>query len=162
MPKDSRDFLNDPKFNVEGLDDIKQSVDNFFLQHKEAVVKPEATEMPKKKRATKPKVAVKLPEPEKQSLEDVAEAVGLTLDEIDEIRESFYNFQDSIGHLAIYPYIYADIEKFVESCLEMQDMIEDNIDVAKLSKNGLKDYEEMQKVRARILSTIFNHYKKDK
>lgn len=155
----SNEFLNDPRFNIEGINDIKGAVDNFFANHKEAVVKKPAKTKPEG--TTKGKTRLKLPDPPKQTEEEVTTAIEFAKDEVDLIREEFYEFQAAISHLAIYPYIYKDIENFVSSCQELLDMIEDNIDTDKLSAAGRKDYEELQKMRARLLSSIHNYYKKE-
>lgn len=163
----SNDFLNDPNFNVEGMEDIKGAIDTFFANNKQAVVKkpaktkPEADETTTAKPKSKGRAKLKLPDVPKQSDEEISEAIEYGTDEIDCIREEFYEFQAAISHLAIYPYIYKDIEIFVESVKEMMDVIENNIDSTKLSAAGRKDYEELLKTRARILSSIFNNYKNE-
>lgn len=155
----SNEFLNGPEYDVEGL---KDAVDHFFLNNPEAVVKKPEDPRPKApstKAKKTPKAKLKLPDPPVLSDEDQTHSTEVALDELECIREEFYEYQVRISHLAIYPYIYQDIENFVNSCIEMKDMIEDNIDVKKLSSEGKKDYDELQKVRQRILSTIFNYYK---
>jgi hypothetical protein len=158
----AKDFLNDPEFNIEGLGEIKGVIDHFFIFNQEAVKKP-ITDKPKAEKpvAKGKKTKIKLPEAPEQTAQEVLDSIELTKGDIEYIREEFYEFQSAISNLPIYPYIYEDIERFVESCIEMSDMIEDNIDKDKLSTTGRLDYEEMQKVRARILSSIYNYYKKE-
>lgn len=154
----SQEFLNDPKYQIEGIESFKGSIEDFFTSIKPKD-RPKAQVIDEKPRV--PKLKVKLPDVEEQTEEQITYAVEMALKEMDHVRSDFLDFQKRIQDLALYPYIFPDIERFVESCKDMMDMLGDNINIEDLTPEGRRDYEELQKVRARILSSIYNHYKKE-
>jgi hypothetical protein len=154
----SQEFLNDPKYQIEGIESFKGSIEDFFTSIKPKD-RPKAQVIDEKPKV--PKLKVKLPDVEEQTEEQITYAVEMALKEMDHVRSDFLDFQKRIQDLALYPYIFPDIERFVESCKDMMDMLGDNINIEDLTPEGRRDYEELQKVRARILSSIYNHYKKE-
>jgi hypothetical protein len=89
-----------------------------------------------------------------------AEVLELALEELDIVREAFLNFQEQIGDLAIFQFIYPEIEEFVEFCLDLVELVEDDFDVETLQGKTLEQYQKIQKLRARILSAMYMKYKK--
>ena len=87
-------------------------------------------------------------------------ALDCALNELEEVRDAFLDFQDDIEDLAIFEFIYPKIEDFVESCLDLIEIMEDDFDADALEGKTLEQYQNMQKLRARILSAMYIKYKK--
>lgn len=148
------DFLNNPSFDAEGTEEFRTTINSFFQNNKP---KAKAPKTPKKDK----KMKVKIPEAPAQAPEEIEQAIKMAKEEMDEIRQSFVFMQDRIKDLALYPFIFPHLEDFANACQEMLDVVEDNINKEDLSAQGKKDYDNLLKVRARILSSVYNKYKKE-
>lgn len=89
------------------------------------------------------------------------ETLELVLQELDDVREAFLRFQEETENLAIFQFIYPEIEEFVDFCLDLVELVEDDFDVDSLQGKSLEQYQKMQKLRARILSATYMKYKKE-
>lgn len=88
-------------------------------------------------------------------------ATEKALEELEMLCDAFLAFQETICDLAVTQYLTPQIEYFAEQCQDMADLIENKIDPTKLSEENQKKFRELQKLRARVLASIYQKYKKD-
>ncbi len=89
------------------------------------------------------------------------ECLQLALDELETVRAAFLEFQEKVEDLAIFQFIYPQVEEFVDFCLDLIELMENDFDVNSLTGESLKKYQKIQKLRARILSAIYMKYRKE-
>jgi hypothetical protein len=148
----------------EKLERFKQIVDSIFdkLEDTENKIKERKVPTgPIRKRLDEKKAASEL---DKEIVVDPDapqnEVVDLALDELEMVRQAFLTFQEQTEDLAIYQFIYPAVEEFVEFCLDLVELVEDDFDVENLHGKSLEQYQKIQKLRARILSAMYMKYKK--
>jgi len=105
---------------------------------------------------------LKLPEPPAHTKQEELQAMEYARDEMEQIREAFYNFTNEIGNTIAYGYLYNEVEKFIEACQDLHALVEEDVSEDKITENGLETYQKMKKIRARLLHDIYTNYKKDK
>lgn len=133
-----------------GKEDFRSLVDNLFADKKEE---------PKEEKKA-PRYTVNIPEAPAQTKEQEAAALVHAKEEMEKIRKAFLDFTDQVNETVTYSYLYSEVEDFVEACKDMLILLTDEIDKDELTEHGLKDYEKLRKIRARILSDITDKYKK--
>jgi hypothetical protein len=147
----------------EKLERFKQIVDAIFdkLEDTESKIKERKVSGPVRKRLDESKAASEL---DKEIVIDPSappsEVVDLALDELEAVRQAFLSFQEQTEDLAVYQFIYPAVEEFVEFCLDLVELVEDDFDVENLHGKSLEQYQKIQKLRARILSAMYKKYKK--
>lgn len=82
------------------------------------------------------------------------------LEEMEQVRVAFLEFQDKVRDLMMFNYMTSSFEQFAEYASDMNEVIEDQIDETKLTPETLKKYKSIKKLRAQILSNVYNRYKK--
>ena len=147
----------------EKIERFKQIVDSIFdkLDDTENKIREHRAPAPARKKLDERKLEREL-DKETAVLADVppSEVVELALDELETVREAFVAFQEQIGDLAIFQFVYPEIEEFVDFCLDLVELVEDDFDAESLRGESLAQYQKIQKLRARILSAMYMKYKK--
>jgi hypothetical protein len=149
--------------NDDNIERFKKIVDAIFddidnPKHKAPDKKPAQPSSAKKKLNIE---KVDAEEDEPGELGVAEETVELVLKELDDVREAFLKFQEEVEELAIFQFLFPEIEEFVEFCLDLVELVEDDFDVESLDAKSLEQYQKMQKLRARILSAAYMKYKKE-
>lgn len=149
--------------NNDNIEKFKRIVDAIFDDIDNAKSKT-VNKQPPIPSATKKKLDVDKVDAEEDTACDsgvAEETVELVLNELDDVREAFLKFQEEVEDLAIFQFLYPEIEEFVEFCLDLIELVEDDFDVESLDAKSLEQYQKMQKLRARILSAAYMKYKKE-
>ena len=100
--------------------------------------------------------------PLKFSSEEEKFAVEKALDEIEQIRLAFLDFQEKVQNLMMFNYMMSPIEQFAEYASNLIELIENNIDESKLAPDSLRKYKRIKQLREQIITNIYNKYKKEK
>lgn len=139
-------------------EEYKKLIESMFEQKKE--LKKEALKEEEVKSV--PRHRIRLPEPPLQSPEEQEVSINLAKEEMENIREAFLEFSERVCDTVIYSYLYGEVDRFIEACEDMEDLIEDNFNRDEMTENGLAHYEKVRKLRARILGDIYKEYNIDK
>lgn len=83
------------------------------------------------------------------------------LNEIDAVREAFFEFQRSIQSLALFNFMDVGIEQFATYAVYLEKVIKDDIDKEGLSPAIMEEYNILKKLRAQIMSEMYNMYLRD-
>lgn len=83
------------------------------------------------------------------------------LNEIDAVREAFFEFQRSIHSLALFNFMDVGIEQFATYAVYLERVIRDDIDKEGLSPATMEEYNILKKLRAQIMSEMYNTYLRD-
>lgn len=100
--------------------------------------------------------------PLKFSSEEEKFAVEKALDEIEQIRLAFLDFQEKVQNLMMFNYMMSPIEQFAEYASNLIELIENNIDESKLAPDSLRKYKRIKQLREQIITNVYNKYKKEK
>lgn len=95
----------------------------------------------------------------KETSEMIDYATEKALEELELLRLAFLDFQEQIASLVVYQYLTPQIEYLGEQCLDMAELIQNEIDQAKLSSEGKEKFNELQRLRARILASVYQKYR---
>lgn len=128
-------------------DDFKAMVDDIFVQRQTL-----------KKKDNRPTHRLQLPNAPVLPKEEQEKYAKIGLEEMEQVRQAFLDFQDAISHLVVYSYLYPHIEQFASIAEDLVDLIEHNIDKDDLTDVGLVDYEKLMRIRNRLLDQIKNKY----
>lgn len=140
------DFLQNPNFKPD--ENFKNFIDGIFEE------KPKA-----KKESTRTNFELDIPEAPAMAESEIKLASKIAHDEMEAFKQAFLEFQDKVSDMAIYTFLYPGLRDFGDECSELVDLIEDNFNQEKFTEAGKKDYVEAMKLRAYILSTVYNRYK---
>lgn len=102
---------------------------------------------------------IRIPEPPIQSKEEEDKSIKLAQQELDLIHDAFMEFSEKTSDTVIYGHLYNEILKLTEAFEDMESLITDDIDKEEMTKNTEEDYEKLRKIRARVLSDVYNKYK---
>lgn len=144
------DFLKDPTFQP--TEDVRSFIDSLFAE-------AAPVDLPKDLQA--PAYELKLPDVTPLSQADMKLALQIAEDEMEEFRDKLMKFCDSVSGMAIYSYLFPDLEDFGEACEDLFTLVQDKFDTNKLTEAGLERYKEAGKVRMGILSAILKAYRKN-
>jgi hypothetical protein len=86
-------------------------------------------------------------------------ATAMAMEELEQIRAAFIEFQERVSSLMLYNYMTTPFEQFAEYASDLTEAINDHIDESKLTPDTLKKYKSIKKLRAQILANIYNKYK---
>lgn len=110
--------------------------------------------------AKKPKtISTRESKIEKGTLDEMC--MRKALDEMDAVREAFFDFQRSIQSLAIFNFMDVGIEQFATYAVYLEKVIKDDIDKEGLSEATTEEYSILKKLRAQIMSEMYNLYLRD-
>lgn len=126
-------------------DEFKRMIDSVFVD------KHQGKSGPTKK--------LQLPNAPEMPECEQAQYVAVAMEELEQIRQAFLDFQDTISHFAVYPYLYPHIEQFGNIAQDLESLIENKIDEQDLTDAGIVDYEKLLQVRNRILDQIKKKHK---
>lgn len=84
------------------------------------------------------------------------------LEELEQIRLAFIEFQTSISDLALAQYFDSKIDDFAQHAVSLNDIIEDDMNVDSLNPNALFKYKRLKQLRAQIFSDIYMKYNIEK
>lgn len=85
-------------------------------------------------------------------------AVEKALEELETVRQSFLEFQEHIVDLAIFPYLYDQLEEFATACTDFVDVIVDPFKDEDISEENKTMHASIQQFRTRILKSIMDQY----
>lgn len=88
-------------------------------------------------------------------------AIEKTLEELEQVRAAFVDFQTSVNGLVVSNYFVNQIEKFAQYAEDLTNLIENTIDETTLDKDTLLRFKSLQQIRAQILSRIINKYNEE-
>lgn len=148
------DFLRDPKFQPD--EEMKKFIEGLFDQPKKKIKAPRAAKPPAPQ--SKPSLELSM-DWETDPQIDMDLAAKYAREEMENVRVTFLEFQDKISDMAIYSYLFPSIQDLGDVCKDMDSMIENSFETEDLSSMGEVDYKQMLKIRARILSSVYNKYK---
>lgn len=136
------------------LEKYKKLVDNIL----------DSMEIDKERKKSTPQQSDEnvLDKPLKFSSEEEKFAVEKALDEIEQIRLAFLDFQEKVQNLMMFNYMMSPIEQFAEYASNLIELIENNIDESKLAPDSLRKYKRIKQLREQIITNVYNKYKKEK
>jgi hypothetical protein len=82
------------------------------------------------------------------------------LEELTIIRDAFHEFQRKSRDLVVFSYMIDEVQAFAQYAQDLTELVMDDINQQALSPETLKRYQSLQKLRAQILSAIYNKYGK--
>ena len=85
-------------------------------------------------------------------------AIEKAMEELEEIRLAFLDFQSRIQNFVLFNYMTSLLEQFAEYASNLVEIIVNNIDESKLTTDSLVKYKSIKKLRIQILSSIHNKY----
>lgn len=156
------EFLKHPEF--EGAEEFKALVDSMFEGKSPSPIGPvnkepfeSQTQAPRRNYPTR---KVNIPDVAPLSENKTKQAVRLGRKEMELVRQKFLDFQDQISDTEMYSFLFRHIEEFAHACEDMVDLIENDFKLEDLTGTGQEDYDQVLKIRNRILSAIYDRYKK--
>jgi aminopeptidase-like protein len=133
-------------------DEIKNDITNLFNKGTEDPIPS------KKKVSKKQDKSVAQPKPQVNK-KDEKEAVAWALEEMEALRVKFLDFQEEVSELAVLPYLYESLEEFANACMDMIDLIENNVKPENLNQAGQNYYNKMQIFRKELLDSVTRKHK---
>lgn len=91
------------------------------------------------------------------------QAIGISMDELDELNQKFKVFTDSISHLSIYDHLYKDVIEpyFIKLDTDAQHLIKKNYTSEELDLMPRDTYNlilKQQKIRLELIKAIITKY----
>lgn len=131
--------------------DIRHNIDSLF-DEEEKIVEPIV--LPADKKAKSQEIKEDVVEDEASTF-----AISKALEEMELIRQAFLEFQESVSGCVVLEYLYEELEEFANACMDMVELIENDIKTENLSPTGQAYYTKMQKFRTSLLSAMLKKYK---